>query len=45
MDKNSFIYGKNSVIEALESGTRTFNKIFISNSAHHDEKIEQIILL
>ena len=36
------IYGKNAVIEALESGSREFNKILISNNAHHDVKIEKI---
>lgn len=42
MDNNTTIYGKNAVIEALESGNRTFNKILISNSAHADVKIEKI---
>ncbi|MCQ2753591.1 MAG: 23S rRNA (guanosine(2251)-2'-O)-methyltransferase RlmB [bacterium] len=41
MDEN-YIYGKNSVIEALESQTREFNRILISNSARNDEKIEKI---
>lgn len=40
--KESDIYGKNAIIEALESGTRTFNKILISNTAHSDEKIQKI---
>ena len=39
---NSFIYGKNAVIEALESGNREFNRILISNSSRADEKIEKI---
>ncbi len=39
------IYGKNSVIEALESGNREFNKILISNNSHSDTKIEQIKVL
>ena len=39
---NSFIYGKNAVIEALESGTREFNRILISNTSRTDEKIEKI---
>ena len=39
---NSFIYGKNAVIEALESGTREFNRILISNTSRSDEKIEKI---
>jgi 23S rRNA (guanosine2251-2'-O)-methyltransferase len=40
--KNSFIYGKNSVIEALESSNREFNRILISNTSRSDEKIEHI---
>ena len=40
--ENLFIYGKNAVIEALESGTREFNRILISNSSRSDEKIEKI---
>ena len=39
---NSFIYGKNAIIEALESGTREFNRILISNTSRSDEKIEKI---
>ena len=39
---NSFIYGKNSIIEALESGNREFNRILISNTSRADEKIERI---
>ena len=39
---NSFIYGKNAIIEALESGTREFNRILISNTSRADEKIEKI---
>ena len=42
MTEENFIYGKNSIIEALESGDREFNKILISNSARNDEKIEKI---
>ena len=38
----TFIYGKNAVIEALESGNREFNRILISNTARSDEKIEKI---
>ena len=41
MDEN-LIYGKNAVIEALESGTREFNRILISNTSRADEKIEKI---
>ena len=42
MSEESFIYGKNSVTEALISGNRTFNKILISNTIHSDEKLEKI---
>lgn len=38
----SFIYGKNAVIEALEAGNREFNRILISNTSRADEKIEKI---
>lgn len=40
--ENSYIYGKNAVIEALESGEREFNRILISNTSRSDEKIEKI---
>ena len=40
--ENTIIFGKNAVIEALESGKREFNKILISNNARSDIKIEQI---
>ena len=39
---NSFIYGKNAVIEALESGNREFNRILISSTSRSDERIEKI---
>ena len=39
---NTFIYGKNAVIEALEAGSREFNRILISNTSRSDEKIEKI---
>ncbi len=42
MTEISCIYGKNAVIEALESGNREFNRILISNTARADEKIEKI---
>lgn len=42
MENETIIYGKNAVIEALEAGNRTFNKILLSNSAHSDTKIEKI---
>lgn len=38
----SIIYGKNSVIEALEKNNREINKILISNNSRGDEKIELI---
>ena len=41
-ENSSYIYGKNAVIEALESGSREFNRILISNTARSDEKIEKI---
>ena len=40
--ENSFIYGKNAVIEALEADNREFNRILISNTSRSDEKIEKI---
>lgn len=40
--ENTIIYGKNSVIEALESGNREFNKILIANNSRADIKIERI---
>ncbi len=42
MNEESFIYGKNAVIEALESENREFNRILISNTSRADEKIEKI---
>ena len=39
---NSFIYGKNAIIEALESNNREFNRILISNTSRADEKITKI---
>lgn len=41
-ENSSYIYGKNAVIEALESGNREFNRVLISNTARSDEKIEKI---
>ena len=40
--ENSFIYGKNAIIEALEANEREFNKILILNTSRADEKIEKI---
>ena len=42
MEQDTIIYGKNAVIEALEAGNRTFNKILISSASHADSKIEKI---
>ena len=42
MDNNFIIYGKNSILEALKSDNREFNKIFISENSRADEKIELI---
>ena len=39
---NTFIYGKNAIIEALEAGDREFNRILISNTSRSDEKIDRI---
>ena len=38
----NIIYGKNAIIEALESDTREFNRILISNTSRADEKFEKI---
>lgn len=38
----NIIYGKNAIIEALEASKREFNKIYISNTARGDAKIEKI---
>lgn len=43
MDKNfDIIYGKNSVLEALNAGNREINKIIISKNIHTDVKIAKI---
>ena len=42
IQKDIVIYGKNAVIEALQSAKREFNKILISKDSHSDTKIEQI---
>ena len=41
MTESSIIYGKNAVIEALES-EREFNKILIATNSRNDAKIERI---
>ena len=38
----NIIYGKNAVIEALETQEREINKVIISNSIHTDGKIDKI---
>ena len=38
----NLIYGKNAIFEALESNSREFNRILISNTSRADEKIEKI---
>lgn len=42
MADSPYIYGKNAIIEALESGEREFNKILIAENTRNDEKIEMI---
>ncbi len=42
MTDTTMIYGKNAVIEALETQERAFNKVVISNSTRKDNKIEKI---
>ncbi len=39
---SDFIYGKNSVTEALLSGEREINKILISKNLHSDQKLNKI---
>lgn len=41
-EKFDIIFGKNSVLEALNSGKRELNKILISKNIHTDSKIAQI---
>lgn len=45
MDKNNYIYGRNSVFEALSKNRSRINKILISQSAKSDAKIDEIIKL
>ncbi len=40
---NDFVYGKNSVLEALKSGKRNINKIIISKNVNNDVKTNEII--
>lgn len=45
MDKNNYIYGRNSVTEALSTNSRKVNKILISKNVSNDVKINEIIKL
>ncbi|MBS4760796.1 MAG: 23S rRNA (guanosine(2251)-2'-O)-methyltransferase RlmB [Clostridium sp.] len=45
MDKNNYIYGRNSVMEALSSRPKRINKVLISKSSSKDPKIDEIIKL
>lgn len=45
MDINNYIYGRNSVTEALISDSRKINKILISKNSASDSKINEIIKL
>lgn len=42
MENVNVIYGKNSVLEALNAGNREINKILISKNIHSDIKINKI---
>ena len=42
MENSDIIYGKNSILEALTSGSREINKILISRNIHTDGKINKI---
>lgn len=45
MDKNNYIYGRNSVTEALNSDSRKISKILIAKNSSNDAKINEIIQL
>ena len=45
VDKESIIYGKNSITEALLSEKRQINKILISKNTNSDSKIQEIVNL
>ena len=45
MQIDDYIFGKNAVLEALKSGSRTINKILLQKGLHTDSKIEEIINL
>lgn len=40
---SDYVYGKNSVLELLEKGTRNISKIIFSKGLHSDAKINKII--
>ncbi len=44
-DFKDCIFGKNAVLEALKTGNRTINKIFLQKGLHTDSKVEEIINL
>lgn len=41
-ENTEIIYGKNSVLEALNAGNREINKILIANNIHSDNKLNEI---
>ncbi len=45
MDKNNYIYGRNSIIEALLQNKSRINKILISQNVKNDVKINEIVQL
>lgn len=45
MNKDNYIYGRNSVIEALDSNPDRINKLLISQTCTKDAKINEIITL
>ena len=45
MNLNNYIYGRNSVIEALSKNSKRVNKILISKNTSNDAKINEIITL
>ena len=45
MNLNNYIYGRNSVIEALSKNSNRVNKILISKNTSNDAKINEIITL
>ena len=45
MQIEDYIFGKNSVLEALKNGKRTINKIILQKGLHTDSKTDEIIKL